>query len=121
MQSPWLSRNGISKAALHSAARTVAMTVLLLYGSAAQASERESTAGSLLTGSSSDESALVSIAGDVNGDGLVDLKDAVIGLQVCAGITPTDALYLSGDVNGDGIVGVPEAVFGLQMVSGLRP
>jgi CSLREA domain-containing protein len=57
--------------------------------------------------------------GDVNIDGLVDLQDALLVLQVAAG--PGNLLVFPGaDVNGDGRISVEETVFILQKIAGLR-
>jgi len=63
------------------------------------------------------------LKGDINGDGMVDLADAVLALKVMAGINATiRPIYpASGtDVNGDGKVGQHELLYILQYVSGLR-
>jgi len=62
------------------------------------------------------------LRGDVNGDGILDLKDAIVVLIVLSG---TDAqgmirpyYAISGaDVNGDNIIGLEEAVYILEKVS----
>ncbi len=58
--------------------------------------------------------------GDVNGDGEADLDDAVLALQVTAGVTPAAAVYAEADVDGDGKIGMGEALFAMQAVAGLR-
>ncbi len=57
--------------------------------------------------------------GDVNGDGRIDLADAILALQVLAGLNP-DGIHLSADVDGDGKIGLAEAIYILQDVAGLR-
>ncbi|MGE0087310.1 MAG: DUF1566 domain-containing protein [Desulfococcaceae bacterium] len=57
--------------------------------------------------------------GNVDGAGGIDLKDAVMALQVTAGMTP-DGIFKDADVNGDFRIGPEEAVFCLQAASGLR-
>jgi len=59
------------------------------------------------------------LPGDINGDGQVDLADAVLALQVTAGLAPA-GLDLSGDVDGDRHIGGAEVVFGLQKAAGVR-
>jgi hypothetical protein len=65
------------------------------------------------------------LKGDVNGDGRVDMADAVLALKVMAGMTPAGirANYtISGaDVNNDGMVGRAELIYILQYLGGLRP
>ncbi len=58
------------------------------------------------------------VTGDVNGDGEVNMEDAIIALQVVSGFTPT--VTLTEDVNTDNRIGLPEAIHILQGVSGLR-
>ncbi len=62
--------------------------------------------------------------GDVNGDGDVDLTDAILALQVVSGINPagvrSDYASSGADVNGDGKIGIEEVIYILQKLSGLR-
>ncbi len=58
--------------------------------------------------------------GDVTGDGNVKLDDAVLALQVTAGVTPAAAVYAEADVDEDGKIGMGEALFAVQTVAGLR-
>jgi len=60
------------------------------------------------------------ILGDVNGDGLVDLADAIVVLKVMAQIEQGDAVHVTGDVNGDGKIGLAEASYAFQKAAGLR-
>ena len=62
----------------------------------------------------SDESSAGGLLGDVNGDGQTDIADAVLALQIAAGITPVQQIRLSGDVNGDSRIGMEEAAYILQ-------
>ena len=59
------------------------------------------------------------VPGNVNGDGVVDLADAILALRFMAKMHTT---YVHGnaDVNGDGLIGMAEAIYILQKVSGLR-
>jgi hypothetical protein len=59
-------------------------------------------------------------AGDVNGDGIVDLTDAILVLQVLAGIEPSSTVYVEADVNGDGRIGIAELTYILQKIAGFR-
>ncbi len=52
--------------------------------------------------------------GDVNYDGQVDLTDAVLALQVIAGILPAQTIYKEADVNSDGKIGHAEVLYILQ-------
>ena len=49
----------------------------------------------------------------------VDLKDAILALQVALNLRPT-ASDLPDDVNGDGKVGFAEAIYILQRIAGAR-
>jgi hypothetical protein len=60
------------------------------------------------------------VLGDVNGDLVVDLADALLVLQILVGITPTQDINLYADVNGDGKIGTEELIYILQEVSDLR-
>lgn len=58
--------------------------------------------------------------GDVNVNGTVDLADAVLALQVCAGMTPAGEVNIHADVNGDNKISLEEVIYILQTVAGLR-
>ncbi len=59
--------------------------------------------------------------GDVNGDGTLDLADAIIALQTLSGVDiGGTTLSLDADCNGDGKIGIEEAIYILQKVSNLR-
>jgi hypothetical protein len=60
--------------------------------------------------------------GDVNGDGLIDVQDAIMALQVTEGRNQLTRLssVKCVDVNGDGKIGLPEAIYILQKAAGLR-
>ncbi len=55
--------------------------------------------------------------GDVNGDGSVDLKDAILCLKILAGITDTAEVILAADVNDDGRIGFEELFFVLKKLA----
>ncbi len=57
--------------------------------------------------------------GDVNGDGVIDLEDAVIALQILSNIIPPD-VYTEADVNNDNVIGVPEVIFIMQKIGFVR-
>lgn len=57
---------------------------------------------------------------DINDNGVVELADAVLALQMLAGITPALPMKKGMDLNGDGRVGMEEAIFSLQKVANLR-
>jgi hypothetical protein len=58
-------------------------------------------------------------AGDLNLDGNVDVLDAILALQVLAGLNPA-GISLDGDANGDGVIGLAEVLAGLQGEAVLR-
>lgn len=58
--------------------------------------------------------------GDVNGDGVVDLEDAVIALLIFSNLAAGE-VYAAADVDGDETIGLPEAVYILQHAAGMRP
>jgi len=58
--------------------------------------------------------------GDVKEDGTVDLLDAVLALQVSAGMTPPEEVNKDADVNGDESIGLSEVIYILQKVAETR-
>jgi alpha-tubulin suppressor-like RCC1 family protein/Tol biopolymer transport system component/chitodextrinase len=66
--------------------------------------------------------ALKAIApGDLNGDGSVNLLDAIAALQISSRMDVAAPVYLSTDVDGDGRVGLAEVIYILQRVVEMRP
>jgi hypothetical protein len=65
-------------------------------------------------------SAGAAIKGDINGDGQIDLRDAIAALKVATGQGAGETINLSADVNGDGKVGMEEVVFILQYLGFIR-
>lgn len=61
---------------------------------------------------------LLSIVGDVNGDGIVDLKDVLATLQIVTGQTP-GTIILQVDADGDGSIGIAEVIMVLRQLGGL--
>jgi pimeloyl-ACP methyl ester carboxylesterase len=64
------------------------------------------------------------ILGDLNGDGVVTMADAIIALQVMARVQPSglrsDYTTSGADVNLDGKMGIPELLYILQKAAGAR-
>ncbi len=56
------------------------------------------------------------VPGDMDDNGTVDLKDAIIALQILTQIIP-DKVCSGGDVNEDGKIGIEEVIFILQEIS----
>jgi len=65
-------------------------------------------------------SAVHAFMGDINDDGAIDLKDAILAIQICSGFSPEEKVYKEADVNGDDRIGTEEAVYTLQITSGVR-
>lgn len=60
------------------------------------------------------------LPGDVYGDYDVNIDDAVVALQIVAGLSPAQ-LNPGGDVNDDGRLGLAEAIYILQVAAGYIP
>ena len=58
--------------------------------------------------------------GNINGDSSVDLKDAILALQVLVQMQPTCEVCRGADVNGDGKIGMEEVIYVVQKISGMR-
>lgn len=59
--------------------------------------------------------------GDIDNSKTIDLKDAILGLQVALGQSVTQPVYKGTDVNQDGKIGVAEIIYILQNLAGLLP
>ena len=59
-------------------------------------------------------------AGDVNGDGKVDIMDLVLVLRIIGNLENTATIHLGADVDGDGKIGMGEAIHALQAAAGLK-
>jgi len=57
--------------------------------------------------------------GDIDGDRIVNLADAILGLQALAMLTSQE-INSGADVNGDGKIGVAEVIYVLQWTAGYR-
>ncbi len=58
--------------------------------------------------------------GDVNGDGEVNLKDALMSLNITAGRKLLETVFRQADINGDGHIGTEDTLFILQKIAGMR-
>ena len=63
---------------------------------------------------------LILAKGDINGDGVVDMTDAVTVLKILGGDDSLFPVYKEADVNGDNKIGAEEMVYILQKVGKLR-
>jgi M6 family metalloprotease-like protein len=63
---------------------------------------------------------LIAPPGDVNFSGDVDLADAILSIQVLAGMTPAGAVCKEADVDGDWKIGMAEVIYIMQKVAGMR-
>lgn len=62
------------------------------------------------------EAAFIPCAGDIDGNGLVNMTDAIVGLQILAGIKPA-IIEQAADINGDQKTGLQEIVYILQSLT----
>jgi hypothetical protein len=65
----------------------------------------------------SDISLTRKLKGDVNFDGQIDLRDALIALQIAAHKTINGPILLENDVDGDDAIGLPEALYVLHTIA----
>lgn len=65
-------------------------------------------------------SGLFGFIGDINGDGLYDLADVIVGLQICVGYTTTATPNLLADIDGDGQIGLAEVLGRLENEAQIR-
>ena len=59
------------------------------------------------------------IPGDLDVNGIINLADAIIVLQILTGIEPSMPYYPESDVNGDGVIGLEEVIYILRKISEL--
>ncbi len=60
------------------------------------------------------------LKGDINGNGSIDLTDAVMAMQILSHVTPAQPINKKADIDGDGKIGLPEVIFILQRAVDLR-
>jgi flagellar hook assembly protein FlgD len=58
--------------------------------------------------------------GDMNYDDVVDMKDAIIVMQLLSNMPLAQPVYKEFDVNGDNLLGLAEAIHVMQTISGMR-
>jgi hypothetical protein len=58
--------------------------------------------------------------GDIDGSLVVDLTDAILAMQVMAGIQPSATIFIEADVNNDNRIGLEEVIYIMQRVAGVR-
>ncbi|MEI7672301.1 MAG: putative Ig domain-containing protein, partial [Deltaproteobacteria bacterium] len=63
---------------------------------------------------------IADLRGDINGDKVVNLADAILGLQLLADVPVQQSINRGADVNGDGRIGIPEVIYIIQYLSGLQ-
>jgi len=59
------------------------------------------------------------VAGDINGDGAVNLADAILVIQVIAQL-PRGHVHANADIDGNGVIGIQEVLYILQKLAILR-
>ena len=60
------------------------------------------------------------VPGDINGNGTLELNDALIALLVTAGYEPVSAIYSAADVDQDGVIGLTEALFVMRNLAAIQ-
>jgi hypothetical protein len=58
------------------------------------------------------------VIGDINGNGVADLEDVIIALQIVTGQSPA-SIFVEADVDGDGRIGIIETIMILRKLGGL--
>jgi hypothetical protein len=59
------------------------------------------------------------IRGDVNGDGVVNINDALLIARYVAGLNPPNFILANADYNSDGTVSITDALMVARHVAGL--
>jgi len=60
------------------------------------------------------------LTGDINGDGVVDLTDAILVLQLMSGMQTSASVTKEAATRGDGKIGILDAIHALQNVPDMR-
>lgn len=58
--------------------------------------------------------------GDINGDGIVNISDAILALKILCGYFENEHVNIAGDVNGDKKIGLAETVYILREISEVK-
>jgi len=67
-----------------------------------------------------DSDQLMLLRGDLNGDYIVDVTDAIMAMQILIGFTPEGEIFMIGDVDRDEKVGLVEVPYILQVIAQIR-
>lgn len=62
-------------------------------------------------------SAPLGLAGDINGDSVIDLADVIFGLKLSSGETVAQPISKTSDINSDNKVGMEEVIYIMQKVA----
>jgi hypothetical protein len=114
---------GGENVALDALGQAIFTTSSLSAGQHAFTAEYNPTACTCLDGSSSAQSSgtVAVVNGDINGDGVIDLIDARLCLQIACGyLAPTAAQRLAADVDDDGDVDETDAKILSEYIIGIR-
>ncbi|SHK43343.1 protein of unknown function [Desulfatibacillum alkenivorans DSM 16219] len=65
-----------------------------------------------------ENSELAASIGDIDGNGSVEMEDAILALQIMAGMDTGSVIYSGSGVDGDGGIGLQEALFILSSILG---
>ncbi len=108
----------IPTAVLSSGGNTMSSTNFTMVSTLGQSSPTGRTSGTNYNNNSGFLFTLLyTIAvGDANGDGIVNLEDVILALQVVTGQT-VDSIYQEADADGDGKIGLIEAIIVLKKLS----
>ncbi len=63
-----------------------------------------------------ENSELAASEGDIDGNGNVEMDDAILSLEIMAGMAPDSVIYTGSDVDGGGAIGLREALFILNFI-----
>jgi len=58
------------------------------------------------------------LKGDINGDGVVNLNDAIYLAKHVAGWAGYEVIYANGDINCDGVVNLNDAIYLAKHIAG---